>query len=420
MTQALVEQHRRVRTSIAPLRAGESLPPDVFTDIRTKLMLRHCKWDPQVEDISTLAPFPLLMRRSEWSRLCADAESLAAEVIQAERELLERSELHATLAVPRPLRKALCAGSPPPVAVRLMRFDFHPTSNGWRISEVNSDVPGGFCEASEFPRLVSPHVSLTETPADPGAMWADALSHRAGGHVALLVAPGFMEDQQVVGYMGGLLAERGITPHLIDPAQLAWRDGHAYLRDLPLVAVVRFYQAEWLARLPRRHRGCWLPLASCGRTPVTNPISAVLTESKRFPLIWDRLRTGLRAWRRLLPETRDPRDAPWRTDDGWLLKSAFCNTGDTVSAASLTPAKDWRKTQWLARLFPRQWIAQRRFETLPIDTPLGDMYPCVGVYTIDGRAAGAYVRLSHRPIVDYRAIDAALLIEPDGFEEDLA
>ena len=48
------------------------------------------------------------------------------------------------------------------------------------------------------------------------------------------------------------------------------------------------------------------------------------------------------------------------------------------------------------------------------------MYPCVGVYTIDGRAAGAYVRLSHRPIVDYRAIDAALLIEPDGFEEDLA
>jgi hypothetical protein len=31
------------------------------------------------------------------------------------------------------------------------------------------------------------------------------------------------------------------------------------------------------------------------------------------------------------------------------------------------------------------------------------------------------VRLSHRPIVDYRAIDAALLIEPDVFdEEDLA
>jgi glutathionylspermidine synthase len=238
------------------------------------------------------------------------------------------------------------------------------------------------------------------------------------GNVALLAAPGFMEDQQVVGYMGRLLAERGVTPHLIDPTQLAWRDGHAYLRDLPLAAVVRFYQAEWLARLPGRHRACWWPLASCGGTPVTNPISAALTESKRFPLVWDQLRTGLRAWRRLLPETRDPREAPWRKDDGWLLKSAFCNTGDTVSAASLTPPKDWRKTQWLARLLPQQWIAQRRFETSPTDTPLGNMYPCVGVYTIDGRAAGAYVRLSHRPVVDYRAIDAALLIEPDVFDEE--
>jgi glutathionylspermidine synthase len=197
-----------------------------------------------------------------------------------------------------------------------------------------------------------------------------------------------------------------------------WRDGQAYLRGVPLAAVVRFYQAEWLANLPRRHRACWLPLAVGGRTPVTNPLSSVLTESKRFPLVWDCLRTRLRTWRRLLPETRDPRDAPWQSHEGWLLKTAFCNTGDTVSAASITPAKDWRKTRWLARLFPRDWVAQRRFETSSIETPLGDMYPCVGVYTIDGRAAGAYVRLSHRPIVDYRAIDAAMLIAPDVFHEE--
>jgi hypothetical protein len=165
----------------------------------------------------------------------------------------------------------------------------------------------------------------------------------------------------------------------------------------------------------------WRPFFRDGRTPVCNPGTALLAESKRFPLVWDKLRTRLRSWRRLLPETRDPRDAPWQSDDGWLLKTAFCNTGDTVSAASITPAKDWRKTRWLARLFPRDWVAQRRFETSSIESPLGDMYPCVGVYTIDGRAAGAYVRLSHRPIVDYRAIDAAMLIAPDVLhEEDLA
>lgn len=55
--------------------------------------------------------------------------------------------------------------------------------------------------------------------------------------------------------------------------------------------------------------------------------------------------------------------------------------------------------------------AQRRFQTIPLKTPAGEMYPCVGVYTIDGVAAGAYVRLSSEPIVTYTAMDAPLLIQ---------
>jgi glutathionylspermidine synthase len=419
---------RAVARRKAPLRAGELLPPDAFAAIRTRLMLRHCKWDPQVEDVSTLAPFPLLMSRSTWRTLCADAESLAAELMVAERELLDRPALHGTLSIPRRLRAALRAtqtfGSPP-VAVRVMRFDFHWTDEGWRISEVNSDVPGGFCEAGAFAQLVADHVQHAEAPDDPGARWADAMVRCAGhgGHVALLATPGFMEDQQVVGYMGRLLAERGLTPHLTEPAQLRWRDLRASLGNLPLAAIVRFYQAEWLASLPRRSRCHWQPLAAGGRTAVTNPISAALTESKRFPLVWDQLATTLPTWRRLLPETRNPREAPWRRDDGWLLKTAFCNTGDTVSAASLLPPKLWRKAKWSARLCPGAWIAQRRFNTLRLATATRhgetvDMYPCIGVYTLDGRAAGAYARLSHRPVVDYRAVDAALLIENVDDDDD--
>ena len=420
MTQMISRPPPRVVRDDAPIRAGEPLPDDVFVAIRTRLVLHHCKWDPQVEDVSTLARFPLLMSRSTWMQLCDDAEQLAAEVIDAEGELLDRPDLHRSLSVPRPIRAALSAAASrgaPPVAVRVMRFDFHWTDDGWRISEVNSDVPGGFSESSELPRLFAPHAHGAIPPPNPGQAWGDALSlgaaHDGAGHVALLAAAGFMEDQQVVTYMGRLLAERGLTPHLADPAQLRWRDDHAFLGDVRLSAIVRFYQAEWLASLPRRHRSCWLPLAAGGRTMVTNPVSSVLTESKRFPLVWNRLATRLPTWRRLLPETRDPRDAPWQVDEGWLLKTAFCNTGDAVSAASLLPAKQWRKAKWQARLFPRQWVAQRRFNTLPLGTPMGELYPCIGVYTIDGRAAGAYVRLSHRPVIDYRAIDAAMLIEPD-------
>ena len=36
---------------------------------------------------------------------------------------------------------------------------------------------------------------------------------------------------------------------------------------------------------------------------------------------------------------------------------------------------------------------------------------CIGVYTINGRAAGAYARAGTRPMVDYTASDVALFIE---------
>ena len=38
--------------------------------------------------------------------------------------------------------------------IRLMRFDFHPTTDGgFAISEVNSDVPGGHAEGSVVPAI---------------------------------------------------------------------------------------------------------------------------------------------------------------------------------------------------------------------------------------------------------------------------
>jgi hypothetical protein len=41
------------------------------------------------------------------------------------------------------------------------------------------------------------------------------------------------------------------------------------------------------------------------------------------------------------------------------------------------------------------------------------MYPCIGVYTIGGRACGIYGRLSRNPVVTYTAADVAVLIEKD-------
>src|SRR6185503_17472644 len=105
-----------------------------------------------------------------------------------------------------------------------------------------------------------------------------------------------------------------------------------------------------------------------------------------------------------------------RTDDGWLLKSAFCNAGDSVSIREHMPERQWRRTAWSGRLFPRSWVAQRRFEVTPLDTPVGTLHPCIGVYVIDGRACGAYGRLSRGPVVRYDATDVAVLVEHEPAE----
>lgn len=55
-------------------------------------------------------------------------------------------------------------------------------------------------------------------------------------------------------------------------------------------------------------------------------------------------------------------------------------------------------------------MAQQRFATVPVATPIGEVHPCLGVYTVDAVAAGAYARTSVDGLVDGRAADTAVLI----------
>ena len=59
---------------------------------------------------------------------------------------------------------------------------------------------------------------------------------------------------------------------------------------------------------------------------------------------------------------------------------------------------------------PQDWVAQRRFQAVPMPTDDGPLYPCIGVYTVDGQVAGAYGRLATKPVVDATALDTAVLL----------
>ena len=400
------------------LRAESALDPKTIAAIRRQAALEGCKWDTQVGDVTTLAPFPLAMKRRVWEQLAAWAEQLAAEAAAAEKEISQRPALLRALGLPRALPRILADDAPlTPTAGRVIRFDFHFTTEGWRISEANSDVPGGFSEASHFTAMMAGHFPHLRLAGNPGGAWGDALAAIAGpqGVVALLSAAGHMEDHQVISFLAARLRGRGCAAHLAKPEQIRWHNGQAHLDAAwhrgPLQAIVRFYQAEWLARLPREAE--WRYLFRGGKTPVANPALAVISESKRFPLVWDSISTGLPTWRALLPESHDPRDVAWSRDDGWLVKSAMCNTGDTVGIRSLMSPNQWRQTRLSVWLSPAKWVAQRRFDSVPVSTPVGPRHVCAGVYTVNGRAVGAYARLSEKPLIDFAAVDVALLIEED-------
>ena len=398
-----------------PLRAEAALDASAFSTLRRRAVLEGCKWDPQVGDVSTLLPFPLVMEASEWNQIAAFAQQLTAEALAAEQEVLEHPRLIARLGFPPALRRVLVEKTPlTPAAGRVMRFDFHYTKEGWRISEVNSDVPGGFTEASCFTAMMAEHFPHLRMAGNPADVWSRALAAAGrSGVVALLSAPGYMEDHQVIAFLAARLSERGCQAAVAKPEQIRWQDGVAYLETTwhrgPVDVIVRFYQAEWLSRLPSQSG--WKHFFRGARTRVTSPAAAVISESKRFPLTWDELSTGLPTWRKLLPETSDPRHVPWTRDDGWLLKTAMCNTGDTVRIRERLPRRDWFWTKLEVGLAPHRWVAQRRFESVAIPTPLGPRHACVGVYTVNGRAAGAYARVAEKPVIDFAASDVALLLE---------
>jgi hypothetical protein len=410
-------QERAVENApVFGLRAESPLDARSFSELRRRVMLDGCKWDTQVGDVAALAPFPLVMKRNVWNQLAAWAEKLAAEAVSAEEEISGRPKLLRLLGLPPALQQVLeDRESLTPAAGRVIRFDFHFTTDGWRISEANSDVPGGFSEASHFTGLMARHYQPLSPAGNPAETWCDALAASTDSHgcVALLSAPPLLEDHQVNAFLAAGLRARGCPAYLAKPEQILWRDGVAHLDTKwhhgPLALVVRFYQAEWLPKLSRASG--WRYFFRGGRTPVANPPLSIISESKRFPLTWEHLATPLPTWSKLLPAVRDPRETSWLNDHDWLLKTAYCNNGEGVCIRELMKPRDWWRAKLQSRLSPGAWIAQRLFDSVPVPTPMGPRHVCVGIYTVNGAAAGAYARLTEKPVTDYVAADVALLID---------
>ncbi len=389
------------------------LPADP-EEYRRRVIFQCFKWDPQCDDVSTISDQACLISPTTAAYLSEQAESLSSELLQLERVLSLRPDLFAALGVGSRLRSAL-AGADGIVdnSVRVMRFDFHPTSGGWALSEVNSDVPGGFAEAGPLPQLAAIYVMGAKPSGDPAATLATAVERRLGksGRVAFVHATSYSDDRQVMQYLADRFSHQGFDCALVAPDHIRWREGRAFsiaeAQSGKMDAIVRYFPADWLPGLspPANWRGFFQ-----SRTLMCNPPQALLSQSKRLPLVWDQLGVSVPTWAALLPETRDPREAPWRTDSNWVLKPTFGRVGDGVAWMGAIGDKQWLQMTRDATSSPRQWIAQRRFESRPLSTLSGPRHLCVGVFTIDGRACGFYGRLSTGSIIEKHAQDVPVLV----------
>jgi len=402
-----------------PYRFGRPLAGSVWERLRRRTIFDCCKWEVQSEDRCVLHPRPLFLDEAQSKFLAEAAESLACETYEAESELLRRTDLLCKLGLPGSIAAELRRGrEPSPPASRVMRFDFHFTDKGWLLSEVNADVPGGFVEASGFTELMAEYSPDAQVPGSPADVLACSLSRRfENGTVAMVHATGYREDRQVVHYLANKFNARRMQTVMLSPAELNWTGGRASVATpqgiRSIDAVFRFYPAEWLPRLGSPSR--WRLFIAGGHTPSTNPATAILVQSKRLPLTWKSLRCCTRTWERFLPETVSVSRAVLRSDD-WVIKPAFGRVGESVGIRGVTPVRELAQIRTAAWWRPSAWIAQRRFRAVPLREDDTESYISLGIYVIDGKAAGVYGRVSRKPLIDHEAQDLAVLIKAGPLE----
>ncbi len=400
------------------------IPEEKYDEYRLTLLFDCYKWDPQFLDHNTVAKYALVITQKEHQELKKLTESLDAETRAAEEFLNEHPELAKPLALPRSVKKEIAhmQNYEPEKHIRLMRYDFHPTTEGkWAVSEVNSDVPGGFAESTFMPQAA---IELLQEPDYDFQNFAEILVEafckkvKKGGRIMLVHCTSYSDDRQVMQFLGDCLQRAGFqviygaADHLHFERQMAVSilDGN----EGPVDAIFRFTPLEWLTEIkPKRWQGYFDTITVSCNHPV-----AMYAQTKRFPLVWKTLeQNGLcvDTWRELLPDTLEVKDAKGK--EGYIYKPACGRVGEKISIKEACSKKEYSDILKEVKRHPKEYLAQKQFFGKPLIGKDGEEYHvCLGSYCVDGRHAGYYARISDLPRIDSNAADIPVLICRNGAE----
>lgn len=398
------------------------IPKDKYNEYRLTLMFDCYKWDPQFLDNNTVAKYALVITQKEHQELMQLTEDLDKETRAAEVFLNSNLELAKPLALPKKVSREIknMQNYEEKKHIRLMRYDFHPTKEeNWAVSEVNSDVPGGFAEASLMPRTA---LELLQEQQywykDFGEILVKAISEKVvrQGRIMLVHCTSYSDDRQVMQFLGDRLKEKGFQVIYAAADHLRFKDNIAYSildgNEGKIDAIFRFTPLEWLTEIkPKRWQGYFDTMTISCNHPI-----AIFAQTKRFPLVWDALEqrgVSMATWRNLLPETLEVKDA--KAKEGYIFKPACGRVGEKISIKEACKEEEYKQIIADVKKHPKKYLAQKRFNSKPLEGENGEKFHvCLGSYTVDGKHAGYYARISESPRIDSNAADIPVLIEGNG------
>ena len=393
------------------------IPESKFEEYRLNAIFDCYKWDPQFLDSNTLSKYVLVLTEKECREVAKLTEELDSETEISEIFLNSHLDLTKILKLPKTSLLKNMSNYDKNKHIRLMRYDFHPTLNGnWVISEVNSDVPGGFAEASLLPELAIKTIgNKNYYSINFGDQLAMALSQKikAKGTIMFVHCTSYSDDRQVMQYLGDKMQSLGYTSLYGAADHLKFVNKEAYSildhHEGKIDCIFRFTPIEWLIDIkPKTWSGYFDTI-----TPSCNHPIAIFAQTKRFPLIWPILEKNgikLSTWKKLLPETIEVKQAKGK--EGYIYKPAYGRVGENISIKEACSQEEYQEILKDVHKHPKKYLAQKRFISKPLTTPQGIKYHvCLGSYTIDGKHAGFYARISPKPRIDSDAEDIPVVIE---------
>lgn len=396
-----------------------SIPKEKYDDYRLEAIFDCYKWDPQFFDNNTVAKHVLVITKDEYEELKRLTEMLDVETRESEEFINSNLKIAKPLELPKKIYKELkrMKNYNSENNIRLMRYDFHLTvEDKWVISEVNSDVPGGFAEASLLPQAA---LKLFENEKydyiNFGDILVEAISNKVkpNGRIMLVHCTCYSDDRQVMQFLGDKLKSMGFSVIYAAADHLRFEDGKAISildnNEGEIDGIVRFTPLEWLKDIKPKYWDGYFNTT----TPSCNHPIAIFAQTKRFPLIWDELeKQGIKltTWRELLPETLEVKDA--KNKKGYIFKPACGRVGEDISIEEACTEEEYKNIMKSVKKYPKEYLAQRRFNSKPIITDEGESFHvCLGSYTVEGKHAGFYARISKTPRIDSNAADIPVIIE---------